>query len=227
MDTMTMTIRVSAIEDDARYRESLAALFTHAPGFSWGGSFARPSDALEAVAVGIARGEEQPWDLMLMDLDLPGMHGVEVTRQLKQMLPGLQIVVLTVFEDVTSIVNAICAGADGYLLKRTSANELVHQLEGIVAGGAPLTAGVARTILEVVRTAPPTAGGSRGEAPSLTEREKDVLQGLVNGRSYKQVGDELGVSLDTVRSHIRSIYRKLQVHSVAEAVSRALRERLV
>jgi CheY-like chemotaxis protein len=114
MDTMTMTIRVSAIEDDARYRESLAALFTHAPGFSWGGSFARPSDALEAVAVGIARGEEQPWDLMLMDLDLPGMHGVEVTRQLKQMLPGLQIVVLTVFEDVTSIVNAICAGADGY-----------------------------------------------------------------------------------------------------------------
>ena len=155
------------------------------------------------------------------------MHGVEVTRQLKQMLPGLQIVVLTVFEDVTSIVNAICAGADGYLLKRTSANELVHQLEGIVAGGAPLTAGVARTILDVVRTAPPTAGGSRGEAPSLTEREKDVLQGLVNGRSYKQVGDELGVSLDTVRSHIRSIYRKLQVHSVAEAVSRALRERLV
>ena len=112
MDTTTMTIRVSAIEDDARYRESLAALFTHAPGFSWGGSFARPSDALEAVAVGIARGEEQPWDLMLMDLDLPGMHGVEVTRQLKQMLPGLQIVVLTVFEDVTSIVNAICAGAD-------------------------------------------------------------------------------------------------------------------
>ena len=96
-----------------------------------------------------------------------------------------------------------------------------------MAGGAPLTAGVARTILDVVRTAPPTAGGSRGEAPSLTEREKDVLQGLVNGRSYKQVGDELGVSLDTVRSHIRSIYRKLQVHSVAEAVSRALARALV
>ena len=224
---LTMTIRVCAIEDDARYRDSLAALFTHAPGFTWSGAYARPADALEAAAVSIARGETQPWDVVLMDLDLPGMHGVEVTRRLKAMLPNIQIVVLTVFEEVNSIVNAICAGADGYLLKRSSALELLHQLETIVAGGAPLTAGVARTILDVVRTAPPVPQGQRGEAPSLTDREKDVLQGLVNGRSYKQVGDELGVSLDTVRSHIRSIYRKLQVHSVAEAVSRALRERLV
>lgn len=221
-----MTIRVCAIEDDARYRDSLSALFTHAPGFSWAGAYARPTEALEAAAVATARGDAPPWDVVLMDLDLPGMHGVEVTRRLKEMLPNLQIVVLTVFEDVTSIVNAICAGADGYLLKRTSANELLHQLEQIIAGGAPLTAGVARTILDVVRTGA-APSGSRGEAPSLTDREKDVLQGLVNGRSYKQVGDELGVSLDTVRSHIRSIYRKLQVHSVAEAVSRALRERLV
>jgi DNA-binding NarL/FixJ family response regulator len=224
-----MTIRIAAIEDDARYRSSLETLFHHAPGFAWAGAYGSAEAALLAGAAVAAREEPPPWDLLLMDLDLPDMGGVEATRQFKRMVPTVAIVVLTVFEDVDSILRAICAGADGYLLKRAPVNELLRQLEAIVNGGAPLTAGVARTILDLVRTDPPMLRElSRGPAaPALTDREREVLQGLVAGRSYKQVADHLAVSLDTVRSHIRSIYRKLQVHSVAEAVGRALRERLI
>jgi DNA-binding NarL/FixJ family response regulator len=224
-----MAIRVAAVEDDARYRSSLETLFHHAPGFVWAGSYGSAEEALTAAATLVAHGEAPLWDLLLMDLDLPEMGGVEATRQLKRLAPGVAIVVLTVFEDVDSILRAICAGADGYLLKRAPAHELLRQLEAIVNGGAPLTAGVARTILDLLRTESPRLREvPRGPAgPALTEREREVLQALVEGKSYKQVAEYLAVSLDTVRSHIRSIYRKLQVHSVAEAVGRALRERLV
>jgi DNA-binding NarL/FixJ family response regulator len=224
-----MPIRVAAIEDDARYRSSLETLFNHAPGFVWAGAYEAAEPALAAGASLVARGESPPWDLLLMDLDLPEMGGVEATREFKRLIPAVAIVVLTVFEDVDSILRAICAGADGYLLKRAPADELLRQLEAIVNGGAPLTAGVARTILDLLRADPPMLRDApRGPAgPALTEREREVLQALVGGKSYKQVADHLAVRLDTVRSHIRSIYRKLQVHSVAEAVGRALRERLV
>lgn len=224
-----MAIRVGAIEDDARYRSSLETLFHHAPGFSWACAYETAETALAEAAVLAARDEQPPWDVLLMDLDLPEMGGVEATRQFKRMLPSVAIVVLTVFEDVDSILRAICAGADGYLLKRAPAHELVHQLEAIVNGGAPLTAGVARTILDLLRTDPPTLREVRPgpPGPALTDREREVLHALVSGKSYKQVADHLEVSIDTVRSHIRSIYRKLQVHSVAEAVGRALRERLI
>jgi len=138
--------------------------------------------------------------------------------------------VLTVFEDRASIVEAICAGADGYLLKRTPADALLLQLAAVVAGGSPLSAAVARTVLDVVRhvnagslTFPPSVG----DPVQLTEREREVLGCLVRGLGYKAVAHALGISIDTVRTHIRGVYRKLQVHSVAEAVSRALRSGIV
>jgi len=212
-------MRVLIVDDHALFRDGIRSLLT-ARGFEVVGEAESGSEAVAKA------GPLRP-DVILMDVKMPSMGGLAATKAIKTADPAVKIVMLTVSEDDADLFEAIKAGADGYLLKRSSALELLHQLESIVAGGAPLTAGVARTILDVVRTAPPVPQGQRGEAPSLTDREKDVLQGLVNGRSYKQVGDELGVSLDTVRSHIRSIYRKLQVHSVAEAVSRALRERLV
>jgi DNA-binding NarL/FixJ family response regulator len=136
---------------------------------------------------------------------------------------------LTVFEDPRTILAAICAGADGYLLKKCSVRELIEQTRVVVAGGSTLTAGVARTVLTLVRElgdAPPT-GSFEGDRLQLTDREREVLRCLVNGCSYKQAAAELGIQLDTVRAHIRKLYRKLQVHSVSEAVALAIRDGLV
>lgn len=222
--------RVVTIEDDSRYRASLEVLLRHSEEFVLAGSFSSPAAALEIIHSSVSTGGAPAWDLVLMDLDMPGMSGVEGTRRLKALLPDVLVVVLTVFEDRISIVDAICAGADGYLLKRISADRLLEQLRGVIRGGSPLSAGVARTVLDVVRqiegqTAP--GGGAGRDAMDLTEREREVLSCLVNGLSYKAAARSLDISVDTVRSHIRNIYRKLQVHSVGEAVGRALRNGLI
>jgi DNA-binding NarL/FixJ family response regulator len=169
------------------------------------------------------------WDLVLMDLELPGMSGIDATRRLKAVEPGVPVVVLTVFEEPATILDAIAAGIDGYLLKKSPAIELIAQLKTILAGGAPLTSAVARTLLDLVRKQHESMqhGADQVGRLDLSEREQEVLRGLVRGLSYRQVGDACGVSIDTVRTHVRNIYRKLQVHSVAQAVSRAIRERLV
>jgi DNA-binding NarL/FixJ family response regulator len=230
-------IRVVTVEDDPQYRSSLEVLFGHARDFELVGSFDSPAAALAQLdgvhgtdGPSAEADEEPPWQLVLMDVDLPGMDGIACTRRIKQRLPTAAVVVLTVFEERTTIVEAICAGADGYLLKRTPAAELLTQLRAIAAGGAPISAGVARTVLDLVRTLGPGqagAGSDGAERFELTERELEVLRCLVQGMSYKRTAQQLDISLDTVRSHIRSVYSKLQVHSVAEAVSRALRERIV
>ncbi|MFN8547184.1 MAG: response regulator transcription factor [Candidatus Eisenbacteria bacterium] len=213
---------VVVVEDDPRYRESLGTLLEHAADFTLTASFSSAVEALPRFQQGLWP-KEGP-KLVLMDIDLPGIRGTEATRLLKRDWPDLLIVMLTVFEEPRDILDAICAGADGYLLKRTPPRELLDQLLVVVDGGAPLTSGVARTVLDLLR-------GPRGlSAPAtdidLTDRERDVLRCLVEGLAYKQTAAALGVSIDTVRTHIRGLYKKLQVHSVAEAVSRALREGL-
>jgi DNA-binding NarL/FixJ family response regulator len=197
--------------------------------FALAGSFPSPMAVLDASKIGLD-GPRHPWDLVLMDLGVPGMSGVECTRRIKTAAPELAVVVLTVFEERETILQAICAGADGYLLKRTPAAELLTQLQAVMAGGSPLSAGVARKVLEVVRRIDPDGladSGAERSPADLTAREREVLGCLVDGMSYKGVASELGISLDTVRTHVRSVYRKLQVNRVAEAVGRALREGLV
>lgn len=214
-------LAVCFFEDDPRYRASLELVLKHTPGVRCVASFPTLASGLAE-----ARRRAGDWDLVLMDLHLPDGSGIEGVKALKALRPGLPVVVLTVFEDPRTVLRAICAGADGYLLKRATAAELVAALKAVAAGGSPLTPAVAASLLEVVRqtSVPSTPPPSRLD---LTERERDVLRSLAAGNAYKQVADDLGVSLDTVRSHVRALYRKLQVHSVAEAVGRALREGLV
>lgn len=222
MNTSALPTPVVLIEDDQRYRESVTALLDLAPGFRLARSF---SSAVEALGSPIW--DSDPPRLVLMDLDLPGMSGSEATRVLKQRSPTTLVVVLTVFEEPEAILGAICSGADGYLLKRTAPGELLEQMQNVLAGGAPLTAGVARTVLGLVRRSggtPPRAEAAA--ALALSDREREVLRALVDGLAYKQIAARLGVSIDTVRTHIRALYKKLHVHSVGEAVSRGLRDHL-
>jgi DNA-binding NarL/FixJ family response regulator len=228
-----MDLSIVILEDDPRYRHSLETLFNNAPGFRFGASFSSAHAMLQELENHERAGRDPSWQLALVDIELPGMNGIEATRRLKKLLPALTVVMLTVFEDPTIILEAITAGADGYLLKRTSAPELLSQLKAIASGGSPLTPDVARTVLSLLRekTSNRISGQFlRTASPTkldLTEREHAVLQTLVKGLSYKQTGLQLNISIDTVRTHIRAVYRKLQVHSVAEAVARAIREKLV
>lgn len=226
MTPAAATRRIGVVEDDARYRAGLVALLRHAPGFECAAVHGSAVEALEALEKDGIFSPLGGCDLVLMDLGLPGMGGCEATRRLKRIRPELRVVVCTVFEDPDRILEAICAGADGYLLKRTPPAEMLEHLRSVFAGGAPLTAGVAATVLRLLRDPGDRAVPARADEPQLTERERDVLRALVRGLAYKQVADELGLSIDTVRTHIRGIYRKLQVHSVAEAVGRAIREGL-
>jgi DNA-binding NarL/FixJ family response regulator len=210
---------IALVEDDAGYRASLVTLFGRAPGMRVADGFMRGEDFLAALATPDAAS----WTLALLDVELPGMNGLEVLRRTRLARADLHVVMLTAFEDPPLILEAICAGADGYLLKRASPRELVAQLVTVADGGAPLTAGVARTVLDLVR-------GGRVRAddlPPLTDREREVLLGLCRGGSYKTIAGDLGIGVETVRTHIKALYRKLQVSNVAAAVSRALRAGLI
>lgn len=218
-----MTVRVAVVEDSAPFRQSLELVLRHTPGFELAGAFGSVP-ALER-AMDDPRARAAAWSVVLMDLDLPGVHGIEGIRRVKQRLPRLPVVVCTVFEEPATIVDAIGAGADGYLLKGAALPALLDQLATVVAGGASLSSSVARTLLDVVRR---DAGAAAAPARlDLTDRERDVLRGLVQGGSYKQIADQLGITENTARGYIKAMYRKLQVQNVAEAVSRAIRERLV
>ncbi len=215
-------IRVLFVEDDIHYRNSVEILLAHAPGFELAAAFGLAEEALRWAASG-------KWDLAVFDLQLPDANGIDAIRALKEIAPDRPVVALTVFEEPATIVSAICAGADGYILKRATAPELLRQLHAAATDGAPLTPSVARKVLESFRRvvpldATPAASPTR---LNLTEREQQVLRGLVDGLAYREVAERLGVSLDSVRTYVRGVYRKLQVHSVGAAVSRALRDGLV
>jgi DNA-binding NarL/FixJ family response regulator len=162
-------------------------------------------------------------DVILMDIDMPEINGVEAVKLIRKVNEHIPVIMLTVFDDNENIFNAICAGASGYILKRYASEEIPSAIRDVMSGGAPMTGSVARKVLQMV----PVAKNEERENYDLSKRETELLQLLVNGFSYKMIGFEMNISIDTVRSHIKKIYDKLHVHSATEAVSLAIKKRIV
>lgn len=219
--------RVAIIEDDIRYRQSLETWLQYTEGFEAVATFGSAEALDRRISDLDDAGSAPPWDLVLMDIELPGHDGIEATRRLKEFAPDTPVVMLTMFEDPPLIVRAIRVGADGYLLKKAGTKDMLAALRAIVDGGAALTPAVARHVLEQVRVSDTTAAELRVVNPSLTDREQEVLECLVDGLTYAETADRLGIAFETVRTHVRHVYRKLQVRNAKEAVRRAVRERLI
>lgn len=210
------TIKVAIIEDQQVLRDGLAFLLDSTEGFRCTGSYGSVEKAL-------ARMDGDLPDVVLIDIGLPGMSGIEGIRVFKQRSPELLLITLTVYEDDQKIFDALCAGASGYLLKRTPPARLVESLREVVNGGAPMSPEVANRVIALFKNIrPPDRADYR-----LTPHELRLLKMLVEGHSYKTAAAELGSSINTIGTHMQSIYRKLQVHSKSEAVVKALRNGLV
>ena len=206
-----MPIKVAVVDDDEGIRTSLASLIRRAPSLRLAGDYPDAELALKEIPL-------RPPDVVLMDINLPGMNGVECVRQLKAALPEVQFLMLTVYEDSDSLFNSLKAGASGYLLKRTASARLLEAIRDVHAGGSPMTPQLARRVVQHF---------SRPELDSkvarLTPGEREFLDQLAHGYAYKEIADRMHISIDTVRSYVRTVYEKLHVHSRTEAVVKYLR----
>lgn len=207
-----MPITVSIVEDNEQLRGTLARVIGRAEGFKYLSQYGDAESALEGLP------KDKP-TVVLMDINLPGMNGVECVRRLKQTAPDIQVVMLTVYEDTENIFNALAAGAAGYLLKRTKSAELLEALREVQRGGSPMTTHIARKVTQSFQR----AGPSRHPTENLSEREQEVLDCLSQGFLYKEIADKLGISYETVHTYIRRIYEKLQVRTRTEAVAKFLK----
>lgn len=208
-----MSIKVAIVEDNEKLRATLGRIIGRTEGFECVGQYATAEEALAAIP-GL-----RP-DVVLMDINLPGLNGVECVRQLKLQCPETQFIMLTVYEDTDNIFNALAAGATGYLLKRSSRDELLQAIRDVVNGGSPMTTHIARKVVQSFQRPTPRAADTAAE---LSPREREVLDLLAQGFLYKEIADRLGVSYETVHTHIRRIYEKLQVRTRTEAVAKFLK----
>jgi DNA-binding NarL/FixJ family response regulator len=209
-------VTVAIIEDQRDIRECLTFLINGTEGFSCAGSYRSMEEALDRI------GRALP-DVVLADIGLPGMNGIEGVKILKELHPDLLILMSTIYDDDERVFDAICAGACGYLLKKTPPAKLLESIREAVQGGAPMTPEVARRVLRLFRDIRPPDRANY----ELTPHETRLLRLFVEGHNYKTAAAELGVSINTINFHVRNIYSKLQVHSRSEAVAKALRDRLV
>ncbi len=207
-----MNITISIVEDNEQLRGTLARVISRTEGFVCLGQHATAEAALENLP------KELP-QVVLMDINLPGMNGVECVRRLKQILPETQVMMLTAYEDTENIFASLAAGASGYMLKRTPRAELLDAIREVRNGGSPMTTHIARKVVQSFLK-PVAAPGPTHE---LSEREREVLDLLSHGLMYKEISEKLGISFETVRTYIRRIYEKLQVRTRTEAVAKALR----
>ncbi|MBE7500106.1 MAG: response regulator transcription factor [Verrucomicrobiales bacterium] len=207
-----MPITISLVEDNDQLRGTLSRLLARVEDFQFLTAYPNAEDALAGLP------QERP-DVVLMDINLPGLNGVECVRRLKPLAPDTQIIMLTVYEDTDNIFNALAAGATGYLLKRTPRAELIDAIRDVRRGGSPMTAHIARKVVQSFQR----AGTSPQPTENLSEREQQVLDCLSQGLIYKEIAEKLGISYETVHTYIRRIYEKLQVRTRTEAVAKFLR----
>lgn len=203
-------IHIALVEDDNEIRQTLNLILDGSPGFSCKYAFPDGESALASIG-------KLPIDIVLMDIDLPGKSGIEVTRKIKAENPNLDIIMLTVQSDDDSIFESLCAGASGYLLKDTSPSELLVHIRGVYDGGAPMSSQIARRIINSFRVI---------DNP-LSDRETEILKMLSRGMNYKEIAEELFLSPHTVKTHIKNIYSKLHVGNRAEAIYKAIKQKLI
>ena len=207
-----MPITISIVEDNDKLRGTLAKVIGRAEGFRFVSDYGNAEDALADLP------KVKP-EVVLMDINLPGMNGVECVRKLKAVLPQTQVMMLTVYEDTENIFNALAAGANGYMLKRTPTKELIEAIREVHRGGSPMTTHIARLVVQSFQK--PVAA-PQPDLPELSEREQQVLDLLVQGLIYKEIADKLNIGYETVHTYIRRIYEKLQVRTRTEAVAKFL-----
>src|SRR5437773_3081428 len=216
VSSQSRPLSVAIIEDHPEFREYLTALISGTDGFKCTGSFRSVEDALPKL-------KSQVPDVMLIDIGLPGMSGIEGIRLFKERYPEILLLTLTIHDDDERIFDALCAGASGYLLKKTQPGQLVESVKEAAQGGAPMSPEVARRVIRLFRDIRPP---DRADY-NLTPHETRILKLLVEGHNYKTAATKLGVAPTTINFHLQNIYQKLQVHSKTEAVAKALRNRLI
>jgi len=209
-------INVAIIEDHREFRDYLTALISGSEGFECTGSFRSVEDALPKINRNVP-------DVILLDIGLPGMSGIEGIRLFKERYPEILLLTLTIHDDDERIFDALCAGASGYLLKKTQPGQLVESVKEAAQGGAPMSPEVARRVVKLFREIRPPERADY----NLTPHEVRILKLLVEGHNYKTAATKLGVAPTTINFHLQNIYQKLQVHSKTEAVAKALRNRLI
>jgi len=206
-------IRIAIVEDNKTIRDGLTVLLNATDGLKCIASYRNCESMLENI-------EENKPDLMLMDIGLPGMSGIDGIKKVKEIFPDMVILVLSVYEDDENIFDAICAGACGYLIKKTPPARLIEAIQEAHQGGSPMSSHIARRVINFFQD---NVRIKDENDVNLSEREKQILSNLAKGNSYKMIADSIFISIDTVRYHIRNIYKKLHVHSQSEAVAKALR----
>lgn len=211
-----MNIKVVIFEDNSSLRKSLFQLIDGSDGFKCVGAFEDCLNLLKDI-------EDTKPDVVLMDIQMPGINGIKAVKMLKEKYPHIKILMQTIFEDNEKIFQSILAGASGYILKNTSPSRFLDFIKEIYEGGAPMSPSVATKVLKMMADQSP----SKGELFNLSAREKEILSCLVKGMSYKLIADTCFISIDTVRGHIRNIYDKLHVHSKSEAVAKAIKGKII
>ena len=210
-------ISVAIFEDNTNLRRGLATLVNGTSGFECAEAFANCNQLIENIS------RTKP-DVILMDIEMPGMSGIEAVSIIRKEFPEIKILMETIFDDDEKIFNSICAGAQGYILKNTPPSQILESIREIYEGGAPMTPAIASRVLMMFKSGNAV---SQKESFHLSERELEILKCLVDGMSYKLIADNCFISIDTVSSHVKAIYKKLQVHSKGEAISKAIKRNIV
>lgn len=215
-----MSLRIAIFDDNKNIRESIKMLLQTEPDFEVVGAFCHVLDCVEDIR------ETNP-DVVLMDIEMPGMSGIEAVKLIRKGFPQIQILMQTVFEDDDRVFDSICAGASGYILKNHLNTKLVDAIRELQFGGSPMSPSIARKVLNKMQQIPNVVKPEEAPDYHLTAREKEVLLCIVNGLAYKMIADQLNISYETVRSHVKKIYEKLHVASLTEAVAKAINQRIV